>query len=153
MAVNVGYSIGWGYPIEIDDKTRLFSIANVLMGAAAAACSLVMFARNVIQSSNDWYATALRRETTQSITLKKSLSIWFKQHMYLLFISVSFASIFATLVAVSAIRESSGTGWDITQSLYFALTSCTTGGLWRIPDNSPDWYFGLGEFIFEPVVL
>lgn len=141
MAVNVGYSIGWGYPVEIDDKTRLFSIAYVLIGAAAASLSLVMFAKNVIQSCNDWYAVALKSETAEPATLKKSVQVWFKQHCYFICIVVSFVAILTTLVVISALRNK----WDLSQAFYFALTACTTGGLWRIPDDSPDWYFGLGN--------
>ncbi len=44
MAVNVGYSIGWGYPVEISDKNIVFSILYVLIGASAVAAALGFFA-------------------------------------------------------------------------------------------------------------
>jgi hypothetical protein len=43
MAVNVGYSIGWGYPVEKDDAVIWYSIFHVLTGASAVALLKMQF--------------------------------------------------------------------------------------------------------------
>jgi hypothetical protein len=55
MAVNVGYSIGWGYPVEINDGAKFFSVCFVLVGASAVAAAVGYFAQTMIESSQDWY--------------------------------------------------------------------------------------------------
>ena len=34
-------------------------------------------------------------------------------------------------------------GWPVSQAQYFAVSSCSTGGHWSIPVDSPDWFFGI----------
>ncbi len=55
MAINVGYSIGWGYPTEIDDMCQLFSVVYVLLGSSAVAAALAYFAQTIVTSSKKWY--------------------------------------------------------------------------------------------------
>ena len=33
--------------------------------------------------------------------------------------------------------------WTFVEGLYFAVSSCSTGGLWAIPSDSPDSYFAI----------
>ncbi len=64
MAVNVGYSIGWGYPLEKDNKLLWYSIFHVLVGASAVAASLAFFAQSVVSSSKEWYNGVIGRAGT-----------------------------------------------------------------------------------------
>ncbi len=34
-------------------------------------------------------------------------------------------------------------GWTFIEALYFAISSMSTGGLWAIPPNAPDWQYGI----------
>ena len=34
-------------------------------------------------------------------------------------------------------------GWSFTEAQYFAISTLSTGGLWRIPDDSSTWMFGV----------
>ena len=34
-------------------------------------------------------------------------------------------------------------GWSFTEAQYFAIGTLSTGGLWRIPDDSSTWMFGV----------
>lgn len=71
MAVNVGYSIGWGYPSEFSDESRVFSTFYVLVGASAVAASLGYFAQAMIDSSKRWYAVKRWRNKSLSIQHRK----------------------------------------------------------------------------------
>ena len=33
--------------------------------------------------------------------------------------------------------------WSFTQAWYFAISTCSTGGHWAIPNDSPTWMFGI----------
>jgi hypothetical protein len=33
--------------------------------------------------------------------------------------------------------------WPLIDGVYFSVSSLTTGGMWAIPDGSPDWYYGV----------
>ena len=33
--------------------------------------------------------------------------------------------------------------WNVTNSFYFAISSLSTGGLYALPINSPDWYYAM----------
>ena len=55
MAVNVGYSIGWGYPAEKVDSEMIFSSIYVLFGSSLVALALGFFADNVIADKDSWY--------------------------------------------------------------------------------------------------
>ena len=37
-------------------------------------------------------------------------------------------------------------GWSFTEAWYFAISTCSTGGHWPIPNDSPDWMFGITGF-------
>jgi hypothetical protein len=145
MAVNVGYSIGWGYPIENSIDSRVFSIFYVLVGASAVAASLGYFAQTMINSSKDWYAQALQQEKyTNATSIEKYLHWMSINSGSLNVIGVWFLWIFCMVAfSLSEIK------WDFSQAVYFAVSSFSTGGLWAIPSDSPDWYFGLGTIQFE----
>lgn len=84
MAVNVGYSIGWGYPQEVGPGMKLFSTAYVLVGFSLVAILLASFATSVIGSSNEWYATALQARKLQSDDLCQRIRAWVRLHWTLL---------------------------------------------------------------------
>jgi hypothetical protein len=143
MAVNVGYSIGWGYPVENSDASRVFSTFYVLIGASAVAASLGYFAQTMIASSKDWYAKALEQEKFAKATSHEKFIVYLRMNdsafrMVAVWLLWILAMIIFSLVTVK---------WDFTEALYFAISSLSTGGLWAIPSDSPDWYFGVGRYI------
>jgi hypothetical protein len=141
MAVNVGYSIGWGYPNEIDDITRLFSTAYVLVGASVVAASLAFFASSIISASKEWYATALQERKLRSTDTRRRVRAWILLNQSALQFLLVWLLIIGALVAFSVVEIQ----WDFSQAVYFAVASLSTGGLWAIPKDSPDWYYGVGK--------
>jgi len=138
MAVNVGYSIGWGFSEENSNGTWVFSTFYVLVGASAVAASLGYFAQSMVDSSQEWYAHALVAENYKNTTSLDRVAAWLQmnvlplQRIFLTFALIGLLMVYS-LIAI---------GWGWSDALYFAVSSLSTGGLWRIPDDSPDWQFG-----------
>lgn len=141
MAVNVGYSIGWGFPVENSDAARGFSIIYVLVGASAVAASLGYFAQTMISSSKNWYAQALAEKEFKQASSFNKLIYWAQINEGALKIIGTWVLWIAAMIIFSMCTVE----WDFVQALYFAVSSLSTGGLWAIPSDSPDWYFGVGK--------
>jgi hypothetical protein len=141
MAVNVGYSIGWGYPVENSDGSRVFSTIFVLVGASAVAASLGYFAQTMIASSKDWYAQALQKEKFEKATNYKKVIMYIKMNEG----PLKTVAVWLLWIVLMIIFSMTTVEWNFTQALYFAVSSLSTGGLWAIPSDSPDWYFGIGK--------
>lgn len=136
MAVNVGYSIGWGYPAEPTDMDRLFSVVYVLSGASAVAAVLGMFAQTMIASSKNWYAAALADAQYATATGRRKWWMWLRMHGTTLRILAAWIVWVGALSGFYAWRVDDRASW--VESLYFAVSSLSTGGLVAIPADSPD---------------
>ena len=141
MAVNVGYSIGWGYPGEDSNGSRVFSTFYVLVGASAVAASLGFFAQTMIASSKDWYAAALHEEQMKTASWDVRAKLWIEMNDGALKVIATWFLWIVILIVFSLATVK----WNFTEAMYFAVSSLSTGGLWAIPSDSPDWYFGFGE--------
>jgi hypothetical protein len=118
----------------------VFSIFYVLVGASAVAASLGFFAQTMINSSKEWYAQALEQEKYENATSWEKRLMWLRMHESSFIVIGVWLLWIICLVAFSCDRIH----WDFSQAVYFAVASLSTGGLWAIPSDSPDWYFGLG---------
>ncbi len=143
MAVNVGYSIGWGYPIETSNGARAFSTIYVLIGASAVAASLGYFASSMIASSKNWYADALNQHQFKNATKFDKFISWAKMNEG----PLKIVAVWVFWILCMIIFSLCTVKWNFGEALYFAVSSLSTGGLWAIPSDSPDWYFGIGEFL------
>lgn len=62
MAVNVGYSIGWGdVSEEGNSSSQWFSIFFVLCGSSFVAAALGFFAQSIVTDQDNWYTNELHR--------------------------------------------------------------------------------------------
>lgn len=142
MAVNVGYSIGWGYPREDAIDIRMFSIVYVLVGIAGVATALGLFAQSIIASSKHWYSKATAQAKFAKATRLTRMRLWVKLH-HKQFQIIGLWLAWVVLMIIFALWNIER--WDFPTALYFAVSSLSTGGLWAIPSDSPDWYFGVGK--------
>lgn len=140
MAINVGYSVGWGYPSETTVGSRIFSMVYVLTGIFMIALSLGYFAQSIISSSKSWYVTALRQEKFRTASFRQRIMLWMKMHKG----SLMLISLWLIWIAAMVIFSLNTTKWRFTEAVYFAVSSLSTGGLWSIPADSPDWHFAVG---------
>lgn len=145
MSVNVGYSIGYGYPVETNDKQIWYSIFHVILGSSAVAACLGIFAQAMLEENKNWYEAAVKRAKTDSMLRSRKFSLRFLatlQHYYhrLFPVVVWLGWILMGCFWACEIFE-----WPVVQGLYFAVSSCSTGGLWAIPKDSSDEAYFMGK--------
>lgn len=149
MAINVGYSIGWG-DIKEDQMSKLFSIFQVLIGSSFVAAALGFFAQNVVENRNNWYTAELSHEAYKAkmVRLEEQHNYVMLTISWLTFNSVKLLPVFLWIIFIlgasfSAYFLLEGEGVTVIDAVYFALSSLSTGGLQALPENSPDWMYGM----------
>ena len=53
-AISTGYNIGWGYPVDPDTGSEVFSIIYILVGASFVAAALGYFAHAAVEDHKNW---------------------------------------------------------------------------------------------------
>lgn len=145
MAVNVGYSVGWG-DIHEDNTSQLFSCFYVLCGASFVAAALSFFAGSIVRDRKNWYTNAVRKAEYENYLIENAgnfllcFRAWTLYHyLAVRAISLWIAFIIAATIAGYVIVEE----FEGVNALYFAITTASTGGLLALPRHSEDWAYGL----------
>eukprot|EP00600_Ochromonadales_sp_CCMP1393_P007241 CAMPEP_0174973608 /NCGR_PEP_ID=MMETSP0004_2-20121128/11342_1 /TAXON_ID=420556 /ORGANISM="Ochromonas sp., Strain CCMP1393" /LENGTH=230 /DNA_ID=CAMNT_0016224087 /DNA_START=370 /DNA_END=1062 /DNA_ORIENTATION=+ len=93
----------------------------------------------MIDSSQDWYATALEQEKLKHARTSEKIVAWLHLNQNPLVMIGCWILMVVFLLIWSYFQI----GWGWSQSVYFSIGSLSTGGLWAMPVDSPDWYYGL----------
>ena len=139
-AIEAGLSIGFCNPAEKDDWSKLFTIVYVLIGSSVVSGCLGFFASVVIYSKVE---VARRDANMDNMTIRDSDDkITFRSFFYYAWYRVKlFAGWYSNrsrfiIVCVFVFWMSLGVAygmtvekWTFITSLYWAITSCSTGGL------------------------
>lgn len=150
MAVNVGYSIGWGDIPEAGNlSSQWFSTGFVLVGSSFVAAALGFFAASIVEDKDNWYVNEVQRIRYEDYLIKHKNNApkrWYRwlKYNYLSVRSIALWILFvasATLASWYCNKE-----FNFINALYFAVSSLSTGGLYALPPNSPDWSYGLTGF-------
>lgn len=144
MAVNVGYSIGFGYPAENYLNYLYFSSCYVLVGSSFVAVALGFFADKISEDHDNWFTNLIQQKEYEEAFQKSSSMLSrfraiFDQHAP----TLRAVSIWLTTMGIMISYSMLEVGWSFTEAQYFAITCLSTGGLWRIPDDSATWMFGV----------
>ncbi len=144
-------SDGWGFPIEINEGSRFFSTVYVLVGASVVAAALGFFGQSMIVSSKEWYNEALLDEEKheRDRVWHERLLKWFSRHDN----AVKTIGLWVVWISAMILFSCVTVKWSFIDGLYFAVSSLSTGGLFAIPNDSPDWYFGIGKHIRPSLTL
>jgi len=135
-----GYAIGYGYPLEIDNDCKIFSMFYLVGGCTAISTYIVNFAQGLVKKKQ-WYKLVLIEEKeANSQNIFKKLLYWTKEnHDNLVFLYL--------LIAISIILgvwASYKLDMDAVTATYFALSAVTTIGEVAIPPSSNDVDFVAG---------
>jgi len=152
MAVNVGMSIGWGFPTEdapgYGDYV-FFSMFYVLIGASFIGVALGFFADQISEDHDNWFTNMIQQreydyvfDHPETPMLRKVHVLWIQYKPVIRAIAVWFTWIF--IMSVYSARSIEG--WDWIDGMYYAISSCSTGGLWALPNDSPNSLFGITAF-------
>lgn len=144
MAVNVGYSIGYGYPTEENVDYLWFSIVYVLIGSSFVAFALGFFADKIIEDADNWFTNLLQRQEYEA-NMAPDKPLHTRLMAFINFHREAFRALalFVAWIGLMVFYSMVHVGWPFVEGLYFAISSCSTGGHYSIPADSPDWLFGV----------
>ena len=150
MAVNVGYSIGWGdIPETGNISSQWFSTGFVLIGSSFVAAALGFFAASIVEDKDNWYVNEVQRVQYEAYLIKHRNNApkrWYKWIKYNWEAVRSIALWVIFIVSATLAAWYLNDDFNFINALYFAVSSLSTGGLYALPANSPDWYYGLTGF-------
>lgn len=145
MAVNIGYSIGFGDISEAGETgSQWFSTIYVLIGASFVGAALGIFAEHIVADKDNWYEQE-KEDLMYAEKIKDSARLvkcWYfcvyhKDKMRSIVLWVLFVVV-ATFSAWGTNEE-----FNFINSLYFAVSSLSTGGHYSLPGGNREWVYGL----------
>mmetsp|Transcript_57404 Transcript_57404/g.171224 ORF Transcript_57404/g.171224 Transcript_57404/m.171224 type:complete len:383 (-) Transcript_57404:192-1340(-) len=144
QAVNIGYSIGYGFPREPKAQNWWFSSAYVVVGASFVGVALGFFADKIVEDSAEWFSRVMEKEQYEADTAPDKpfhtrLRAMVRGNKTLLRPIGLWLCWVAVMIAYSMIAVK----WPFSAAQYFAISTCSTGGHMPIPDESPQWLFGV----------
>ena len=145
MAVNIGYSIGWGDISETGELgSQLFSTLYVLIGASFVGASLGIFAERIVADKDNWYEQ--EQENMIFEEKMKESNMFVKAWYFYVYHKDKFRSIILWIVFVviaTFAAWNSNDEFGFGNSLYFAVSSLSTGGHYSLPGGNREWVYGL----------
>lgn len=145
MAVNVGYSIGWG-DVKEDTTSKVFSAFYVLCGASFVAAALSFFAGSIVRDRKNWYTNALRKAKYENFMMENAGNFFARLHAWMEYhyLPLRAISVWLAFIVVAMASSWSLVGsFDMVDAFYFALSTASTGGLIALPAGTAEWKYGL----------
>jgi hypothetical protein len=146
MAVNIGYSIGFGYPAEPHTDYHWFSSIYVIMGASFVAVALGFLADKIGEDHDNWFVNMVQQQRYEEAMRKGSFTDKLKESFVQNAASLRAVGLWIVWIGAMILYSMVEIGWTFTEAQYFAISTCSTGGHWSIPEDSPTWMFGLTGF-------
>lgn len=145
MALNIGYSIGFGYPSEESNNYLYFSSLYVMIGASFVGAALGFFADRISKDGDSWFTKMEQQKDAEQAMLDKRSRIRGKIQVFWLRYSSALKplSVWGLFVITLIVYSMKLIGWPFREAQYFAITALSTGGHWSIPNDSPDWMFAV----------
>ena len=150
-AVNVGMNIGWGWTEEESDGSKAFSIIYLLVGFTLLALFVVIIGEQTYSGEQRRKALVrhleyveLQREVeaglVQPESLGQQLLRFFRQHTIPLHLFVAWLLYVAVGVIWSTLVVEE---FSVLDGFYFILSSLSAGGMYSLPDDSPEYLLSL----------
>ena len=146
MAINIGYSIGWGYPTEPFTNYLWFSSFYVIYGASLVAVALGFFADMVIEDSDNWYTNLIQRKEYEAGIEDKRMIRRIVARINYNWEALRAIALWMFWLGVMIIYSCIQIGWPFKEAQYFAISSLSTGGHWSIPVDSPEFMYAVTAF-------
>eukprot|EP00566_Odontella_aurita_P013769 CAMPEP_0113546324 /NCGR_PEP_ID=MMETSP0015_2-20120614/11742_1 /TAXON_ID=2838 /ORGANISM="Odontella" /LENGTH=445 /DNA_ID=CAMNT_0000446765 /DNA_START=353 /DNA_END=1690 /DNA_ORIENTATION=- /assembly_acc=CAM_ASM_000160 len=144
QAINIGYSIGYGYPREPMEQNWWFSSAYVVLGASFVGVALGFFADKIVEDSQDWFTHMMEKQQYEIDTASdKPLRIRMRAHIKANWTLIRSILLWLAWITIMITYSMASVKWPFSAAQYFAISTCSTGGHMPIPDDSPLWLFGL----------
>ena len=146
MAVNVGYSIGWGDIPEPGLTSKGFSTFFVLCGSSFVGAALGFFAQSAVSDADNWYVNQCQAKKFE--VDYENASNWITKCFYFIdYHWIPFRVILAWIVFIMTATVfallTQPDDWAFGTALYFAVSSVSTGGLQSLDATvTTDWMYG-----------
>ena len=145
MAVNIGYSIGWGDFSE-GPGSQWFSIFYVLCGSSFVAAALGIFANSIVSDRSNWYENQLLQLAHDEAMAGNDLSLKLEKCLTTHWTKLRSIVLFLVFVFTAAFCAWQNTKFTFREALYFAVSSLSTGGHYALPSGQDDWVYGMTGF-------
>jgi len=108
------------------------------------AVALGFFADKISEDHDNWFTNLIQQKEYEEAFRKNQRGIdriraILDQHAPTLRALSVWLIAIGTMIAYTMLEI----GWSFKEAQYFAIGTLSTGGLWRIPDNSETWVFGV----------
>ncbi|CAB9514832.1 expressed unknown protein [Seminavis robusta] len=148
MAINIGYSIGFGEPGEDYDPYLWFSTIYVLIGSSFIGVALSFFADKIGEDHDNWFTNLVQQKAYEE-SIRNSRDPWvLLKAIYVQYEAIIRAiTVWVIWIGIMIVYSIWGLGWSYVQAQYFAITTLSTGGHWGLPVYAPDWMWPLTAFM------
>jgi len=158
MAVNVGFSIGLGPPIEGYAPNLWFSSFYIVVGAVLITLALVYAAERVecpagaqqlrrgpANNTEIQILVRCRRYVAANWKMLSAITLWV--------VSLSIMVLYSMLcfedqgIDKTNSHSSNGRRWTFSEAQYFAISLSSTAGSYSLPQDSPSWMYAITAVI------
>lgn len=156
MAVNVGYSIGWGNLLDKNDPSKVFSIIYLLVGAIFVSNFIVSIVEGAVSEGNNSLENKIIADHIRRSSSLKGTLLNFYIYVVLHNSKLMIIYVWFIYVIIGGVCSCVAIGWSFLDGIYFAVSSLSTGGLWAVPLSSDDYVWaavGLYSAIGVPIMV
>eukprot|EP01040_Poterioochromonas_malhamensis_P000159 gene158-165_t len=147
-AIEAGLSIGFCYPAEIDDKSRVYTIFYVMIASSFVSGTVGIFLTHLfrqnihlVPAEHGINAIKIRNQHDEITVESVARYVWYHlkyligwyHNRFLTIMTLLFVFWMAIGTAYGVYKE----GYTFITGLYWAVTSCATGGLQTAPCLGP----------------
>lgn len=149
-AVNVGFNIGWNWEIEESDDSKIFSLFYLVTGFFLLAL-LVVFISEVSLNRERRYKHFVRyieyleyeEEVKAGLAEPESFGDTCNRWAIQNYVTLALCAILFLWVVVGVIWSCLVLEWSVLDGLYFSLSSLSAGGMYSLPDDTPEYVYGV----------
>ena len=139
MAVNVGYSIGYGYPFETTDPEYWFSTIHVIIGASMVGLALGFFGDQVMANQTSWAQDVeLKKEYQDVLKLRGEYMLKLEWYVKMNYTKCRILAVYFIFVSFGTYYCMIRFDYSFAAGMYASISSMSTGGLHAIPINATD---------------
>ncbi len=147
-AIEAGLSIGFCYPAEIDDKSRVYTIFYVMIASSFVSGTVGIFLTHLfrqnihlVPAEHGINAIKIRNRHDEITVESVARYVWYHLKYFIGWYHNRFLTIMTLLfvfwMAVGTVYGVYKEGYTFITGLYWAVTSCATGGLQTPPCLGP----------------
>lgn len=140
QCVSVGYGIFWT-ALKPSLATKLFTIFHLLSGSVAIAGAMAAFAQSLANSKSNWYEEEMNKKMLEEAQHTEGIWDDIVAYVKLYGPRLQIHFVFLLLTIVGVVWGIYAMDLTFPESLLFAVSAMTTGGLVDVPDEAPEWCY------------